>query len=79
MLFRSDRYGSRIGNFGGIDTDNLVRLDKESLVRNVTRIYKMAEAKKGGFAIGSGNSIPAYVDPEKYMLMVNTVRNLRGD
>ena len=30
-------------------------------------------------AIGSGNSIPDYVDPEKYMLMVETVRKWRGD
>jgi uroporphyrinogen decarboxylase len=73
-----DRYGDRIGNFGGIDTDNLVRMDNAELVAKVTEIYNYCSRGHGGFAIGSGNSIPAYVDPEKYMIMIDTVRKLRG-
>ena len=74
-----ERYGDRIGNFGGIDTDHLVRMEKSELVRVVTEVYRLAEAKNGGFAIGSGNSIPEYVDPERYTVMINTVRSLRGE
>lgn len=74
-----ERYGARIGNFGGIDTDHLVRMENGALAALTERIYRMAEAKDGGLAVGSGNSIPAYVDPEKYLVMVNTVRRLRGD
>lgn len=33
----------------------------------------------GGIAIGSGNSIPDYVDVNKYVLMTRTVRECRGD
>ncbi len=33
----------------------------------------------GGVAIGSGNSIPDYVDVNKYVLMTRTVRECRGD
>ena len=74
-----ERYGDRIGNFGGIDTDHLVRMEDSELARTVTEVYRLAEAKNGGFAIGSGNSIPEYICDEKYLLMINTVRALRGD
>ena len=74
-----EEYGGAIGNFGGIDTDALVRMENEQLISYIQTIYALAAAKAGGFAIGSGNSIPAYVDPEKYLLMLQTVRKLRGD
>jgi len=74
-----ERYGSRIGNFGGVDTDHLVRMDDDKLKALVTGVYKLAQDKKGGIAIGSGNSIPDYVNEKKYALMINTVRTLRGD
>ncbi|GHU99695.1 hypothetical protein FACS1894211_05560 [Clostridia bacterium] len=73
-----DKYGDRIGNFGGIDTDHLVRMDDDKLVKLVTETYKYCGKGHGGFAIGSGNSIPDYVNPEKYLLMIDTVRKLRG-
>lgn len=74
-----EKYGNRIANFGGIDTDALVRMDNERLFEYVREIYELAAAKDGGFAIGSGNSIPHYVDEGKYLLMINTVRELRGE
>lgn len=42
-------YGSRIGNFGGIDTDAYVRMSDADLKEYVTQIYKLAEQKEGGF------------------------------
>lgn len=33
----------------------------------------------GGFAFGSGNSIPDYVPAEGYRTMVRILRELRGD
>lgn len=74
-----EKYGARIGNFGGIDTDHLVRMELKDLETETQRIYALAQAKQGGFAIGSGNSIAWYVDPQRYLKMVNTVRLLRGD
>lgn len=74
-----EKYGGKIGNFGGVDTDRLVAMDNEKLAALVADVYNMAAAKDGGFAIGSGNSIPYYTDPEKYLIMINTVRRLRGD
>lgn len=74
-----DKYGDRIGNFGGIDTDHLVRMDNEDLKRLVINTLNAYAHGHGGFAIGSGNSIPPYVNPEKYRLMIDTVRAWRGD
>lgn len=74
-----DKYGSKIGNFGGIDTDHLVRLDNDKLEKLVLDTVQYCASGHGGFAAGSGNSIPDYVDPEKYLIMVNAVRKFRGD
>ncbi len=72
-------YGDRIGNFGGIDTDLLVRGDEEQIRSAVRNVYELAENKEGGLAIGSGNSIPEYVEPSKYLAMLNEARLLRGE
>ena len=74
-----EKYGSKIGNFGGIDTDHLVSLEDGALKKLVTETYSSAKKKNGGFAIGSGNSIPDYVNLQKYLIMLDTVRSLRGD
>lgn len=74
-----DDYGDRIGNFGGIDTDHLVRKD-EAYIRDLTKeTIAYCSNGHGGFAIGSGNSVPDYVDVSKYLAMVETVRETRGD
>lgn len=74
----TDRYGDRIGNFGGVDTDILCRCD-EKQIREYTLDVLNRCADKGGVAIGSGNSIPNYVPFSGYMAMVETVREFRGD
>jgi uroporphyrinogen decarboxylase len=70
-------YGSRIGNFGGIDTDVLCDSSQVDLAAYTTDIFRLCEAKGRGVAIGSGNSIPNYVSPERYCQMLDTVRKLR--
>ena len=72
------RYGERIGNFGGADTDCLVRLSPADIKPNVLDVIERCVGH-GGFAFGSGNSIPDYVPAEGYLAMVETVREWRGD
>ncbi|MDR0494654.1 MAG: hypothetical protein LBG95_03380 [Treponema sp.] len=72
-------YGGRIGNFGGVDTDALCDSSRVDIVPYVTEIYNLCKAKGRGAAIGSGNSIPAYVSAERYCAMIDTVRKLRGE
>ena len=74
-----DDYGSRIGNFGGIDTDVLCESSTVDLAPYVSSIYSLCEKKGRGAAIGSGNSIPEYVSPARYSVMLDTVRSLRND
>lgn len=73
------QYGSRIGNFGGIDTDVLCDINETDVVDYVTALYKTMRAKDGGVALGSGNSIPDYVSIDRYVQAVETVRKLRGE
>jgi len=72
-------YGSRIGNFGGLDTDVLCDSSQIDLVSYTTDVYRLCEAKGHGVAIGSGNSIPDYVSVARYCRMLETVRKLRGE
>ena len=73
-----EQYGSRIGNFGGIDTDNLCRMDENQLREEIRDIVNKC-AGHGGIAFGTGNSIPSYVPPENFLAMNTAVRKLRRE
>lgn len=73
-----DRYGGKIGNFGGIDTDHVCR--KNSGIKFLVKdVLDYCATGKGGIAIGTGNSIPDYADASAYLEMINAVRQYRGD
>ena len=73
-----DRYGEKIGNFGGIDTDVLCSQSPEYIREYVLDCLSKV-AGRGGIAFASGNSIPDYVPTEGYLAMVETIREWRGD
>lgn len=73
-----ERYGERIGNFGGIDTDAVCRLPQPEMEQYIRDVVEKCLGH-GGFAFGSGNSIPDYVPAQQYVYMVNCVRRLRGE
>lgn len=64
------RYGDRVGILGGVDLDALIRLPEEDLRRYMRGILE-ALAPRGGFALGSGNSIANYVPLKKYLVMLD--------
>jgi len=71
-----DRFGDRIGNFGGIDTD-VICSDDEKYVREYTLdVLKSIDGKKG-VALGTGNSVPGYVSVAGYLTMNQTIREYR--
>lgn len=74
-----DTYGHRIGNFGGIDADHLCRKSEKEIKEIVRETAAYCSHGKGGFAIGSGNSIPDYMPPAGYLAMIEAVREFRGD
>ena len=53
----------------GLDVDFLVRSEPEEITARARRMLEMAE-EKGGYALGSGNSIPSYIPPEHYFAML---------
>ncbi|MBP5206964.1 MAG: hypothetical protein J6330_00735, partial [Clostridia bacterium] len=73
-----ERYGDRIGNFGGVDVDVLCHCSEKEIGERVREILKKCEGR-GGIAFGSGNSIAGYVPVENYLAMLRAVREYRGE
>jgi len=67
-----DIWGNRIAILGGIDMDFLARKTPEEIK---VRSRKLIEHQmtKGGYALGSGNSIPDYIPDENYFAMISVV------
>jgi uroporphyrinogen decarboxylase len=74
----TEKYGDKIGNFGGIDMDILCQRTEEE-IRNYTLDILEKTSQCGGVAYGSGNSIPHYVPVKGYLAMNKAVREFRGD
>lgn len=72
-----NRYGDRIGNFGGVDM-NVLCMNTEDEIRSYINEVIEYSVDKGGFAIGSGNSIPNYVPLEGYLAMIEAVKAYRS-
>jgi uroporphyrinogen decarboxylase len=64
-----EKYGGRIAILGGMDVDYLCRTPPAEIYRRSTAMLRRAE-KRGGYALGSGNSIPDYVPDEGFLAMV---------
>lgn len=73
-----ERYGDKIGNFGGIDVDMVCSLDKNEMKEYIYQVINQCMGH-GGFAFGTGNSIPDYVPVEGYLNMIQIVREYRGE
>lgn len=67
-----ERWGNRIAILGGMDLDFICRSTPEQIQ---TRCRAMLErtTTRGGYALGTGNSIPEYVPDENYFAMIRTV------
>ncbi|NLZ37832.1 MAG: hypothetical protein GX897_10250 [Clostridiales bacterium] len=73
-----EKYGDKIGNFGGIDTDAVCRLSRAEMKEYITDVVKKSVGR-GGFAFGSGNSIPSFVPIGNYLMMNEIIREIRGE
>lgn len=63
-------YGDRIAILGGFDVDRLCRDSEEEIRKHVDfLIDELGTA--GGYALGSGNSIPEYMPVENYLVMLD--------
>ena len=71
-----EKYGDKIGNFGGIDVDVVCRGDRAELKEYITDVIKKCSGH-GGFAFGTGNSIPDYMNIDGYTAMLEIVHDAR--
>ena len=67
-----DLWGNRISILGGIDMDFLARSSPEEITKRSKAMLEKSLAK-GGYALGSGNSIPEYIPDENYIAMISAV------
>jgi uroporphyrinogen decarboxylase len=67
----------RIAIMGGIDMDFLSRRDPEEVYRRARSLLELT-SYTGGFALGSGNSIPDYVPVENYLAMIRAAVEFRA-
>jgi uroporphyrinogen decarboxylase len=63
------KFSGRIGIIGGIDVDFLCRADTEEITRRAQAMLDMS-ADRGGYALGTGNSVPYYVPAKNYLAMI---------
>ncbi|NQU38716.1 MAG: hypothetical protein HQ523_02055 [Lentisphaerae bacterium] len=63
-----DTYGHRIAILGGLDLDFVIRSPEAAVYKRAGQMLERA-AEKGGYALGTGNSVPAYVPAEHYFAM----------
>lgn len=64
-----EKWGGRIAILGGIDVDFLCNADTEAIYQR-SRAMVERTRDRGGYALGSGNSIPEYVPDESYFAMI---------
>ncbi len=63
-----EKYGSRIAIMGGMDLDFLCRSTPNAIYRRCRAMIERTQ-ERGGYALGSGNSIPEYVPLENFNAM----------
>jgi uroporphyrinogen decarboxylase len=68
-----ERYGDRISILGGVDV-GLLSAGTPQQVRDRVREILNVCGRKGGFALGSGNSVPNYARIENYYAMIDETR-----
>lgn len=73
-----NRYGDRIGNFGGVEM-NIMTLNTPDEVKKYVRELLPKIEGHGGIAIGTGNQISSYTEPANFIAMTEAVREWRGE
>jgi len=71
-----DLWHNRIAIMGGIDMDFLVRKSPEEVYHRARNLLEHT-FNTGGYALGSGNSIPDYVPVENYLAMIRAAVDFR--
>ena len=68
-----ERYKGRVALLGGIDVGFVCTATKEDISTRSKAMLERAQTT-GGYALGTGNSVPYYVPAEGYLAMIDVVR-----
>lgn len=63
------KWGREIAILGGIDLDFVCRSSEDAIRKRARAMLELA-SKTGAYALGTGNSVPDYVDDEKYFALI---------
>jgi uroporphyrinogen decarboxylase len=72
-----ERWGSRIAILGGIDLDFVCRAGPDA-VRARSQAMLERSSDRGGYALGTGNSVPEYVPHDAYFAMIEPALSARA-
>lgn len=71
-----EKYGEKLCLIGHVDVDLLARGTKDEVVEVIKNNIKQAW-NNTGYCVGSGNSIPQYVNYDNYIAMLNYMKQIR--
>ena len=71
-----ERYHNHFAILGGIDLDFICRSTPEEVYARSKAILAQT-SERGGYALGTGNSVPDYVPDENYFAMIRAALDLR--
>ena len=67
-----EKWGGRIAILGGIDLDFVCRSTPEQIKKRSKAMLERTK-ERGGYALGTGNSVPEYVPWENYFAMISVI------
>ena len=71
-----ERYRGRFAIFGGLDVDFVCRSTPKEVYERAKAMLERT-ADRGGYALGTGNSVPDYVPDESYFAMIRAALESR--
>ena len=72
-----EKYGDKIGLFGGIDMNYLILNSYDDVFKKVLEDGSRFRSIANGYGLGSGNSIPDYMSVDGFNAMVDAVFEIR--
>lgn len=72
-----EEFGRRIAILGGIDVDFVIRETPQAVYERSAAMLERAD-RRGSYALGTGNSVPAYVPDDHYLAMIRACHDARG-
>jgi len=73
-----EAYHARLAIIGGIDMDFMARAEPEQIYKRSCDMLERS-ATRGGYALGTGNSVPDYIPEANYFAMVRAALDVGGE